>query len=110
MLRRTSMLPNPSLVGVFSIPGPLRSSHRNIKSILSDEIEEFAAGIDHDCPRRYYCSVGDRGSLPSLPLVRKGLADATITSEGAGAGAPERSVASNIWSSLPAIGAGPTNS
>src|SRR6202047_2358245 len=25
------MLPNPSLVGVFSIAGPLRSSHRNIK-------------------------------------------------------------------------------
>jgi len=23
---------------------------------------------------RYYCSVGDRGSFPSLPLVRKGLA------------------------------------
>ena len=53
---------------------------------------------------------GDRSSFPSLPLARKGLADATITFEGAGAGAPARSVASNIWSSLPSIGARPTNS
>src|SRR5216684_6339556 len=48
--------------------------------------------------------------LRCAQLGREALADATITLEGAGAGVPARSVASNIWSSLPAIGARPTNS
>jgi hypothetical protein len=57
-----------------------------------------------------YSSIGNHSSFQSLTLGRKGLADATITFEGAGAGVPARSVASNIWSSLPSIGARPTNS
>ena len=41
---------------------------------------------------------------------RNGLADATMTCEGAGAGEPSRSVASSMRSSLPSIGARPTYS
>ncbi len=48
--------------------------------------------------------------LRCAQLGREALADATITLEGAGAGVPARSVASNIWSSLPSIGARPTYS
>ena len=52
------------------------------------------------------------GSGMSLPLLagRKGLAAATITFDGAGAGYPSRKVASNMASSLPSIGARPTYS
>src|SRR5262245_19961147 len=49
-------------------------------------------------------------SLPSSRLEMKGFAAAIMTFEGAGAGEPSRSVAINIVSSLPSIGAGPTYS
>src|SRR5262245_27527675 len=48
-------------------------------------------------------------SRPELlaELGRNGLADATMTGDGAGAGEPSRKVASSMRSSLPSIGAGP---
>src|SRR5215471_6799283 len=49
-------------------------------------------------------------SLPSSRLEMKGFAAAIMTFEGAGAGEPSRSVAINMVSSLPWIGAGPTYS
>src|SRR5215467_1390886 len=49
-------------------------------------------------------------SLPSSRLEMKGFAAAIMTFEGAGAGEPSRSVAINMVSSLPSIGAGPTYS
>ena len=51
-----------------------------------------------------------RASLPSSRLEMKGFAAAIMTFEGAGAGEPSRSVAINIVSSLPSIGAAPTYS
>src|SRR5262245_31904491 len=49
-------------------------------------------------------------SLPPSRLEMKGFAAAIMTFEGAGAGEPSRSVAINMVSSLPWIGAGPTYS
>src|SRR5262245_19344172 len=49
-------------------------------------------------------------SLPPSRLEMKGFAAAIMTFEGAGAGEPSRSVAINMVSSLPCIGAGPTYS
>src|SRR5215813_6564164 len=49
-------------------------------------------------------------SLPPSRLEMKGFAAAIMTLEGAGAGEPSRSVAINIVSSLPSIGARPTYS
>jgi len=62
------------------------------------------------CPRRYYCSVGDRGSFPSLPLVRKGWPTRPSRLMARELARLHAASQSNIWSSLPSIGAGPTNS
>src|SRR5262249_53027525 len=43
-------------------------------------------------------------------LATKGLAEATMTFDGAGAGPPSRRVANSMRSSLPSIGARPTYS
>ena len=52
----------------------------------------------------------DRDGASSRRPARKGLAEASITFEGAGAGPPSRKVANSMRSSLPSIGARPTYS